>query len=173
MQALRTSRGRSLPLGATALADGVNFSLMCRHGTHITLVLYSLDRSDPLAEIALHERTNRTGDHWHVQVAGLPQAFRYGWRVDGPRGGGHRFDPRIVLLDPAATALSDAATWGHSVEQDPRRSARRSLFFRRPFNWREDVPPLVPREDSIIYELHVRGFTCHPTAGVAKPLANV
>src|SRR5438105_6656362 len=127
MQALRTSRGRSLPLGATALADGVNFSLMCRHGSHITLVLYSLDRNDPLAEIALHERTNRTGDHWHVQVAGLPQAFRYGWRVDGPRGGGHRFDPRIVLLDPAATALSDAATSGHSAEQAPRRSARRSV----------------------------------------------
>ncbi|HEV3261762.1 MAG TPA: glycogen debranching protein GlgX [Gemmataceae bacterium] len=169
MQTLRTSRGRSLPLGATALADGVNFSLMCRHGTRVTLVLYTLDKNDPLAEIALHERMNRTGDHWHVQVAGLPPAFRYGWRVDGPRGGSHRFDPAIVLLDPASTSLSDAATWGHSVEQYPQCSARRSLFFRRSFNWREDAPPLIPLEDTIIYELHVRGFTCSPSAAVARP----
>src|SRR5262249_49531405 len=51
----------------------------------------------------------------------------------------------------------------------PRASVRRSLFFRRPYNWHDDIPPLTPFEDTIIYELHVRGFTCHPTAGVAHP----
>jgi glycogen operon protein len=174
MLALRIARGRSLPLGATLQADGINFALLCRHGTSVTLVLYPLEGSGTLAEVALHPRKNRTGDHWHVQVGGLPPTFRYGWRVDGPRGPLHRFNPDIVLLDPAATSLSDGAAWGQCPQPDPRPGAarattRRSVFYRRPFNWQEDMPPLTPLEDSIIYELHVRGFTCHPSAGVSRP----
>ncbi len=169
MTALRWTRGRSLPLGAAALAEGVNFALLCRHGTAVWLLVYPLEDGPPVAEILLDPHKNRTGDHWHIQVTGLPAAFRYGWRVDGPRGPGHRFDPTMVLLDPAATAVSDGAVWGRSVEAEPRRTARRSVFYRRPFDWREDVPPLVPLEDTIIYELHVRGFTCHPSAAVARP----
>ncbi|MBY0523555.1 MAG: glycogen debranching protein GlgX [Gemmataceae bacterium] len=203
MQILPTARGRSLPLGATALADGVNFVLFCRHGTAVSLVLYALEGSDLLAEIPLDPRKNRTGDNWHILVGGLPPKFRYGWRVAGPRGGGHRFNPDIILLDPSSTALSDGHLWGRSEEIETanggwqyaglpawehrgvmevsgepplshpaavqRGTLRRSLFFRRAFNWREDEPPLVPLEDSIIYELHVRGFTCHPSSGVAFP----
>jgi glycogen operon protein len=193
MHTIRTARGRSLPLGATALAEGVNFALLCRHGTRVRLVLYPLETNEPLAEIELHPRRNRTGDHWHVRVAGLPPAFRYGWRVDGPRGGGNRFNPDIVLLDPAATALANGSCWGGGLvsggvvsgewskgvtpplplttHHSPLTTGQipRSLFFRRAFNWGEDVPPLIPLEDSIIYELHVRGFTCHPSSGVAHP----
>jgi glycogen operon protein len=169
MSSLRTSRGRSLPLGAAALADGVNFALLCRHGTAVSLVLYPADRDEPLAELALHPRRNRTGDHWHVQVTGLPATFRYGWRVDGPRGRRHRFDPTLVLLDPGATCLSGGTVWGRSLEVSPRSTVRRSLFIRRPFDWGEDQPPLTPLEDSVIYETHVRGFTCHPSACVAHP----
>src|SRR5436305_13885367 len=112
MSTFRTLRGRCLPLGATALADGVNFALLCRHGTAVHLVLYGLETPAPLAEFPLHPRLNRTGDHWHIQVGGLPPAFRYGWRVDGPSGDGHRFDPSLVLLDPSSTAVSDGADWG-------------------------------------------------------------
>jgi glycogen operon protein len=156
-------------LGAAATADGINFALLCRHGTAVHLVLSDIDQPRQLAEIELHPRRNRTGDHWHVLVSGLPPLFRYGWRVDGPKGGGHRFDPEAVLLDPAATALSEAAVWGRPVEPERHRSVRRSVFFRKPFNWGDDLPPLTPLEDSIIYELHVRGFTCHPSSGVAHP----
>src|SRR5262245_57401186 len=166
---LRTSRGRSLPLGATALADGVNFALLCRHGSRVWLVVYPLERDEPLAELVLDPVRNRTGYHWHVQVNGLPPAFRYGWRVAGPATAGHRFDPRKVLLDPSATSLSGATVWGRWSEPDRYSTARRSLFIRRPFDWRDDVPPRTPLEDSIIYELHVRGFTCHPSSGVAHP----
>jgi glycogen operon protein len=169
MLSLRIARGRSLPLGATAQPDGINFALLCRHGTTVSLVLHDMERPRPLAEVELDPRRNRTGDHWHVLVAGLPPVFRYGWRVNGPAGSGHRFDPEAVLLDPAATALSEAAVWGRQVEPDPHRSVRRSVFFRRPFQWGDDLPPLTPLEDSIIYELHVRGFTCHPSSGVARP----
>src|SRR5262249_27244580 len=158
MNALRTARGRSLPLGATALADGINFALLCRHGTTVSLVLFPLEGEEVLAEIPLDPRKHRTGDHWHILVQGLASQFRYGWRVAGPAGGGHRYNPHTVLLDPSATALSDGHSWGRSAEEPngvpgQRSTVRRSLFFRRAFHWHEDVPPLVPLEDSIIYEL--------------------
>src|SRR5207245_1673835 len=113
-------------------------------------VVYPTDGNQPIAEIPLDPLKNRTGNHWHILVAGLPQTFRYGWRVDGPEGGGHRFDPTMVLLDPAATSISDGALWGKFHEPDPHRTNRRSLFIRQPFNWREDAPPRVSLEDSII-----------------------
>jgi glycogen operon protein len=175
MLSIRLARGRSLPLGATALADGINFALLSRHATEVTLVLYDMERDEPQAEVQLHPRRNRTGDHWHVIVGGLPRVFRYGWRVNGPRGPLHRFDPSLVLLDPAATALSEGAVWGHEPDESdggsPRGTRRRSLFFRRPFNWREDMPPLTPPEDTVVYELHVRGYTCHPSSGVPRARA--
>jgi isoamylase len=170
MLTLRIARGRSLPLGATAAPDGVNFSLLCRHGTAVYLVIYPLDGTEPLAEITLHPKRNRTGNHWHVLVAGLPAAFTYGWRVDGPAGPGHRYDPNAVLLDPSATALSGSSCWGKSSDPPTQRyTSRRSLYLRRPFHWQEDAPLLTPLEDTIIYELHVRGFTWHPSALVAHP----
>src|SRR5262249_23849307 len=67
---LRISRGRSLPLGATAQPNGINFALLCRHGTAVWLVLYPLEGEGPVAEVELHPLRNRTGDHWHVLVAG-------------------------------------------------------------------------------------------------------
>jgi glycogen operon protein len=172
MLPLRTTRGRAAPLGATPLAEGVNFALLCRHGTSVTLVLQPTDSDSVLAEIPLEPHKNRTGDLWHVLVSGLPSEFRYGWRVDGPAGGGNRFNPALTLLDPSCTAVSDGTRWGtngHHFESPAKGTHRRSLFFRRPYDWREDVPPLTPMEDSIIYELHVRGFTVHPTAAVARP----
>jgi len=175
MDTFRTARGRSLPLGATALADGVNFSLLCRHGTSVHIVLSPIQGDGILAEIALDPRKNRTGNHWHIQVMGLPPTFRYGWRVDGPIGAGHRFNANLVLFDPACTALAGKSVWGtDSTDYFDKRTGmhgttRRSLFVRRPYDWREDAPLLTPLEDTIIYELHVRGFTCHPSSGVSKP----
>jgi glycogen operon protein len=169
MVSLQTARGRALPLGASATFNGVNFTLLCRHGTAVFLMLYPMDDPEPMAQIALHPKRNRTGDHWHIQVTGLPASFCYGWRVDGPTGPGHCYDPSIVLIDPTATIISDGAAWGRAAETSPHLTSRRSVFLRRPFQWKEDVPPLVPLEDSILYELHVRGFTCHPSSGVAAP----
>ncbi len=169
MLTLRIARGKCLPLGASATPDGVNFALLSRHGTAVSLVIFPLEGDEPLAEVVLHSRRNRTGDHWHVLVAGLPPAFTYGWRVDGPRGRGHCYDPNQVLLDPSSTALSGSGRWGQRCEPNGDETPRRSLYLRRPFHWQEDVPPLRPLDDTVIYELHVRGFTCHPTSGVAHP----
>ncbi|MFO0864022.1 MAG: glycogen debranching protein GlgX [Gemmataceae bacterium] len=169
------ARGRALPLGASATTNGVNFAILCRHGTAVSLVIFPLDSDHPLSEIALDPHVNRTGDHWHVLVAPLPPSFRYAWRVDGPAGAKHRYNPEILLLDPACTAVSDGTRWGQNGHyfrgpwSGTRGTHRRSLFIRQPFDWREDAPLKTPLEDSIIYELHVRGFTAHPSSGVSKP----
>jgi isoamylase len=167
---IRTMRGRPTPLGVLAVSDGINFALLCRHGTAVTLVIEATDRDELIAEVVLDPRHNRTGDHWHVRIAGLPNSFRYGWKVDGPRGPRHRFDPSIVLIDPTAAMLSGGETWGGNHEPYPDRTRRRTQYHRSGrYDWQEDAPPLVPLEDSIIYELHVRGFTCHPSSGVSAP----
>jgi len=172
--AFRTSRGRSTPLGATPLAEGINFVLMCRHGTEVSLVLQRVESDQILAEIRLDPRKHRTGDLWHIHIYDLPRTFRYGWRVDGPMGFNHRFDPSLILLDPSCTAVADGTVWGcnghyFNGRNSERGTHRRSLYHRRHYDWREDVPLVTPMEDSIIYELHVRGFTVHPSAVVSKP----
>ena len=171
MSKFTTGRGRPLPLGTSVGPEGHNFALLCRHGTRVTLVVLPEEGgSAPLAEIPLHPLKNRTGDHWHVRVAGLPQTFCYGWRVDGPHGPRTRFDPSRLLLDPAAVMLSDGAKWAATCEVDPQRTHRRSLSHRGPrYHWEDDAPPLTPLEDSLVYEVHVRGFTCDPSSGVAHP----
>jgi isoamylase len=166
---LCVARGRPLPLGITVLPDGINFALLCRHGTDATLVLSPADSNVPFAEIRLDRRQHRTGDLWHILVGNLPVGFRYGWKVDGPRGGGHRFDPSVVLIDPAATQVANGGEWGTQCEANPRTSVRRSVYCHGPrYDWADDAPPLTPFEDSVVYELHVRGFTWHPSSGVAQ-----
>jgi glycogen operon protein len=124
----------------------------------------------PLVEIPFDPKRNRTGDVWHVRVKGLPDTFRYGYRVDGPAGPTHRFDPSRLLIDPASILLSNGAEWAGTCQTDPHRTSRLSLFHRRPtYDWGEDGPPRTPLEDTIVYELHVRGFTAHPSSMVAAP----
>jgi isoamylase len=169
---LRTSRGRPLPLGVSSAHDGLNFAMLCRHGHSVSLVVQKLEVDDtPIAEISLDPKLNRTGDHWHILIEGLPlQGFRYGWRVDGPTGIGHRYDSTQILLDPASPLLSNGSVWGAGGEKDRHCTARRSLYYRGPFyEWDDDIPPLVPHEETIVYELHVRGFTCHPSSAVSQP----
>jgi glycogen operon protein len=161
---LAVTRGHPLPLGATLTPAGVNFVLLCRHGTGVTLVLSQPCSGAIATEIPLDPRNHRTGDHWHVRVGGLPDQFCYGYRVDGPDGVGDRYDPGIVLLDPAARALSCGRPWGAEGKL-PRRSLVNTVMVDDP----DDINPCIPREDSIIYELHVRGYTIDPSSGVRHP----
>jgi len=165
---LKRSRGRPLPLGLTAAGDSLNFSLLCRHGTAVTLVIQPF--GERAFDIDLDPRINRTGNHWHIRLEGLPERFRYGWCVDGPVGPKNRFDPSITLLDPTSILVTGGESWGADCADHKKRANRHSTFIRMPrYDWRDDAPPLVPWEDSLIYELHVRGFTVHPNSGVAHP----
>jgi len=162
--ALQVSRGHPLPLGASRARDGVNFVLICRHGTSVSLVLSEPCNAEIATEIPLHPRFDRTGDHWHIQVDGLPDEFCFGYRVDGPTGPLHAYDPSVVLIDPTCRALSCGKPWGASGNLP-----RRSLLSRNPIERRDDINPRTPRADTILYELHVRGFTADPSSGVPHP----
>lgn len=172
----RTSRGRSVPLGVSTTHEGVNFVVLSRGATSVSLVVWPLEGETPLGEFPLDPHKNRTGYHWHVCISGLPSTFRYGWRVDGPKNSPrHRYNPNIILLDPSCGALADGSRWGENKRHFEgewvagRGTHRRCLFNRKPFPWDNDAPLLVPMEDTIIYEVHVRGFTVHPSSGVQQP----
>ncbi len=167
--------GRSSPLGATVADGGVNFSLFSRSATGVELLFF--DREDdtrPSRVIPLDPSTNRTYHYWHVFVPGVEPGQIYGYRVEGPfdPARGMRFDRSKVLLDPygrgvvvpknysrrAAEGEGDnAATAMKSVVVDPHR-----------YDWEGDVPLCLPASRTIIYEMHVRGFTRNPNSGVAE-----
>ncbi len=171
MSEIITARGRPLPLGTHTEPNSVNFAIISRHATTVTLVILTeAGYGTPIGEWPLDSRLNRTGDHWHIAIGGLPPIFCYGWRVDGPRSPLNRFDPTRLLIDPCSIALSNGSTWGGTCEVDPERTSRRSLYRQfTKYDWGADAPLRTRPEDSIIYELHVRGFTQHGSSGVTAP----
>ncbi len=163
---LVVSRGYPVPRGPFHLPDGVNFVSVNRNATSVSLVLCELCSGEIQAEIPLDPVVNRTGYHWHVLVGGLPEDFCYGYRVDGPKGIGNRFDPRHVLLDPCTRALSCGRPWGKNGGLPRLSLAPRLLSV---MDDQAPRPPRTPREDMVLYELHVRGFTVDPSSGVRHP----
>lgn len=158
-------RGRALPLGATRLEDGVNFALFSKHSTHAWLSLFHPGESAPYLEIELHPERDRTGQIWHLWIGGLAPDVEYCWRLDmrpNPNPEIHRFDPERFLLDPYAQVLVGGEQWGVSAE-------RRCALPHDHFDWEMDRPLNVPLSESVIYELHVRGFTRHESSGVSAP----
>jgi isoamylase len=145
------SAGVALPLGASIVAGGVNFALYSGRATRVELALY-----DPAsgAELRRFDLPGRSGDTWHGTVA-APDAgagTHYAFYVHGPDspGPGDRFDPGIALLDPYARALS-------------KKAPLRSVVAATSFDWTEDRSPAIGWRDTVIYELHVKGFTAlHP-----------
>jgi isoamylase len=171
--AYATRPGSRFPPGATALPDGVNFCVFSRGATRIELLLYtSADGPEPFQVIALAPERNRTFFFWHVFVEGLPPRTCYAWRADGPTDTqytGRRFNPRKNLLDPWAQAVTDAL-WDRRRAADPQDAGTASLRAvvtepRQPRN------AIIPRglDGAIIYEVHVGGFTRHPSSGVKRP----
>jgi len=175
---LKISRGHPLPLGADLKRDGVNLAVFSRHATAVTLVIFPEPDSEETVEFPLDPRYNRTGDVWHAFVNGLDPWGRYGFRADrspNPQHHIHRYDPGQVLVDPFAKALSGGDTWGQSLHLETTSMAsgkargRRSLITEDSFDWGDDQPLNTHLADSIIYEIHVRGFTRHSSSGVVHP----
>ncbi len=167
------SLGSSAPLGATVSEGGVNFSLYARRATAVELCLFNgVGDAVPSHRVVLDPDRQRTGDYWHCWVEGIAPGQHYGWRVEGPQQPqlGLRFDPANLLLDPHGLAVamppgygrapgrSSAGDWGtamKSVVADP-----------LAYDWEGDTPLRRPSRETVIYELHVRGFTAHPSAGL-------
>ncbi len=172
------SRGSPLPLGATLKRGGINFAVFSKHATSVALVLFVPGKDDPVAEFPLDPRYNRTGHTWHAFVQGLDPGIEYGYRADRQSNHEqhiHRFDLSEVLVDPYAKALSGGEVWGQitNCEGEPSSAAcvkrRRCLVVDDDFDWGFDQPLNIPLSQTIIYELHVRGLTCHQSSGVAHP----
>ena len=168
--------GSPLPLGARHMREGVNFALFARHARAVTLAiaLPGTRRKTPLL-FPLDPAVHKTGDIWHIQLKNAPPDLRYGFRVAGPRDRddtpdaemtGLRCDERDILLDPYARALAGAA-WGTPRPQLGREPC--CLLDHEYYDWEGDRPPGIPMRDTIIYELHLRGFTRHPSSGAAHP----
>ena len=160
-----------MPLGATVLAGATQFALFSRHATAVTLLLFEdAEAAQPAAEMLLHPEEHRTGDIWHVLVEGVGAGWCYLYRVDGPFAPqeGHRFDPARPLFDPYAKAFTGALPARRRAAELPAVGPR-CVVVRDDFDWDGDRHPRHPLQRSLIYEVHVRGFTAHPSAGVAYP----
>lgn len=166
--------GRPYPLGATWDGSGVNFAVFSRHATHVALGLFA----DPDAEreTQLIPLAGRTDDVWHGYLPGLQPGQLYGYRAAGPDEphNGHRFNPQKLLFDPYAKAAGRDLTWhetlygyfpgdrGGEFVADPHDSAPfapLAAVVDPSFDWAGDERPAVAWSDSLIYELHVKGFT--------------
>jgi glycogen operon protein len=162
--------GRPYPLGATIVPGGINFAVFSRHATSCRLVLFERDAGQPLVEIPFPD-SYRIGNVFAMTVFGLDhEQIEYGYRMTGPNRphAGHRFDARNILLDPYARAIGGRAQWAR--RPDPNDAFPfRSRILLDDFDWVNDRQLEIPAEDLVIYEMHVRGFTQHPSSGVRHP----
>jgi isoamylase len=166
--------GSSAPLGTTWSEEGVNFSLFSRHATAVSLLLFEgVDDPRPSRVIRLDPVANRTYFYWHAFVPGVRPGQLYGYRVDGPfdPGTGMRFDASKVLLDPYGRGVVVPPGYRRDAARRPgddAATAMKSVVVNcGAYDWEGDTPLRRPSAHTIVYEMHVRGFTRHPSSGVA------
>ncbi|MCI0685032.1 MAG: glycogen debranching protein GlgX [Gemmataceae bacterium] len=166
------SAGRAAPLGATVRDGGVNFSLYSRNAKRVELLLFDREDDQPAQVIPIDPGTNRSYHYWHVFVPGVKPGQIYGYRVQGPLdpARGLRFDSTKVLLDPygRGVVVPDGYDRAAARKQgDNARTAMKSVVVDpAAYDWEGDTPLHLPSARTIIYEMHVRGFTRHPSSGV-------
>ena len=163
-------RGRPFPFGATLVPGGVNFSIFSSHAKSCTLVLFIKHGSEPMAEIPFPDEF-RIGNVFSMVVFELDyEDIEYGYRMDGPFNPkeGHWFDQSKILMDPYAKLIGGRDVWGVTPDWNNIYQHRSKIAF-DDFDWEDDRPLEIPPEDQIIYEMHVRSFTRHPSSGVKHP----
>ena len=162
--------GHPLPFGASLVPGGVNFSVFSSHATGCTLVLFEKGAQRPFAEIPFPPEF-RMGDVFAMMVFDLdPDSIEYGYRMDGPFNphAGHRFDRRHILLDPFALAVGGSSVFGGSARAHDIFPHRGRIPLNN-YDWEHDRPLDLPVPELVIYELHVRGFTRHPSSTARSP----
>ncbi|MBN2148021.1 MAG: glycogen debranching protein GlgX [Anaerolineales bacterium] len=165
--------GRSYPLGATMREGGVNFCVFSRNSTAMELLLFDhYDSPAPARVIRLDPQRNRSFYYWHIFIKGLHAGQLYAYRAHGPfiPEKGLRFDGEKVLIDPYAYAVMYAGNYDRQQAQRPGDNCAHAMksvvIDLRGYHWEGDTPIDRPVSRSIIYELHVAGFTRHPSSGV-------
>jgi len=178
------SAGSDFPLGATLTPKGVNFALFSRNAQEVYLLLYDDPAGEPTDIIRVE---NRRRFVWSVFVYGLKAGQLYGYKIRGDfdPGRGLRFNEHRLLVDPYAKALTCKATNSdnlllaydpHSPDldrsvdtRDNSRIVPKSIVVDDSFDWKGDAFPDIPLERLVIYEVHLKGFTAHPSSGVSHP----
>jgi isoamylase len=163
--------GSALPLGASYDGIGTNFSVFSEGAQKVELCLF--DAQGDESRIPMGEMS---GFCWHVYVHGIGPGQRYGYRVDGPYDPhtGHRFNPNKLLIDPYAKSIDGDMVWDEAVfsyhfddpegprnDRDSAPFVPKSVVINPYFNWREDRHPRTPWHETVIYEVHVKGFTAN------------
>ena len=165
--------GKPGPLGATWDGQGVNFALFSEHAEKVELCLFDPKGRRETERIVMPDRTNQV---WHGYLPEARPGLLYGYRVYAPYAPerGHRFNPHKLLIDPYAKALAGALRWSDALYGYRVGGPREDLSFDRrdshagmpkskvvdtAFTWGDDRPPRTPWSDTVIYELHVKGFT--------------
>ena len=169
------SPGKSYPLGATVSEEGVNFSLFSQYANKIELLLFDgPDDLQPAQVIALTPPHNRTYHYWHVFVEGLKAGQAYAYRAYGPYRPelGLWFDPSKVLLDPYAKAIAGHANYDCLAAKvfgsdNCAQALRGVVVDPDTYDWEGDQPLHHPYANTVIYEMHVGGFTRNPNSEVA------
>jgi len=167
--------GRSAPLGASIDDGGVNFSLFSRTASTVELLLFdAVDASAPSRTLVLDPRANRTYHYWHAFVPGVRSGQLYGYRVHGPQAPerGLRFDPAKTLLDPYGRGVVVPPGYDRFAAGQPGDNAATAMksvvVDTSAYDWEGDAPLARPSARTVIYEMHVRGFTQNPNSGVAN-----
>ena len=168
-QDFKLRRGKPFPFGASLVPGGVNFSIYSSHATSCILVLFNKHEPEPMVEIAFPDEF-RIGNVYSMTVFDLDyENLEYGYRFDGtfnPQSG-HWFDRSKILMDPYAKIIGGRDVWGVKPNWDNIYQHRARIAF-DDFDWENDRPLEIPPEDQIIYEMHVRSFTRHPSSGVKE-----
>jgi isoamylase len=170
-----TDTGESAPVGATPRQGGVNFSIFSRHASRVELLLFDReDDAEPAQIIPFDSFTNRTYYYWHIFVQGLKAGQIYAYRVEGPfdPANGLRFDSSKVLLDPYSKCVTVPRGYNRNrgaCAGDSAATAMKSIVIDPAvYDWEGDLPLQRSSSRTIVYEIHVRGFTRHPSSGVSE-----
>ncbi|MCJ7700066.1 MAG: glycogen debranching protein GlgX [Anaerolineales bacterium] len=169
--------GVSYPLGATIYDGGVNFCVFSHNCTAIELLLFDHhEDTSPARVIPLNPDTHRTFYYWHVFIKGLDAGQLYSYRVWGPYDPslGLRYDGEKVLIDPYAYAVAYGDNYSRQAAQQPGDNCAQAMksvvVDPRVYDWEGDAPLRRPFSNAVIYEMHVAGFTRHPSSGVDPDL---
>jgi len=169
-----SEKGGSSPLGATPSPDGVNFSVFSRHATGVEVLLFDgVDDTKAARVVRLDPSANRTYHYWHVFVPNVRPGQLYGYRVEGPfdPSSGMRFDPTKVLLDPYGRGVMVPSAYDRAAARRPgdnTGTALKSVVVDvSAYDWEGDAPLQRPSARTIVYEMHVGGFTRHPSSGLS------
>ncbi|HEV8515745.1 MAG TPA: glycogen debranching protein GlgX [Cyclobacteriaceae bacterium] len=170
--------GQSFPIGPTLKKNGVNFCLFSKNAVAVDLLLFDdVEDIEPKKIISLDPSVNRTYHYWHVFVPAIKSGQLYGYRVSGPDDPslGHRFDAEKVLLDPYAKAVAFPKDFKRGSFTGKGKVAVPSLksvvCYLSGYDWNGDRFPNRSFAQTVIYEMHVGGFTKNPNSGVSKELS--